>query len=230
MSNRMKYVKAVLQNPKIIFDFILRKNYKWSEDTATKFKKKEYKSYDEYLSHQKSKLDIVKYAWLPDYDVKYHSVLRERLKENGIVKKGMNVLCLAARMGTEVKSFLDLGCFAIGLDLNPGQNNKYVVCGDFHNIQFPDKSVDVIFSNSLDHAFNFDKLINEMKRVLKENGHLILEISKGLKEGYKPGYYEAVSWEKVDDLLKIFGKYGFKVIKRSDFEYPDPGQHVILAY
>ena len=49
------------------------------------------------------------------------------------------VLCLAARIGTEVKAFLDLGCFAIGIDLNPGTDNRYVVHGDFHDLQFAPK-------------------------------------------------------------------------------------------
>src|SRR3989338_2256161 len=141
----------------------------------------------------------------------------------------MNVLCLAARIGTEVKAFLDIGCFAVGIDLNPGIVNKYVVHGDFHDIQFPDHTVDVIFSNSLDHAFDLNKLIKEVKRVLKANGFLILEIVRGTEEGYMPGYYEAAVWEKIDDLLDIFLKSGFDIVNKVNFEYPwRGGQHVSL--
>ncbi|MDP2741485.1 MAG: class I SAM-dependent methyltransferase [bacterium] len=206
---------------------IIYKEQSWIEDKSN-IKKKEYKTYEKYLKHQKSKLKKVQYELRSTYDNKYRYELEKRLKEQNIVQPGMNVLCLAARIGTEVKSFLDLGCFAVGLDLNPGIGNKYVVYGDFHYIQFPDHSVDVIFSNSLDHAFDFNKLIKEIKRVLKPNGYLILEITRGTEEGYSPGYWEASIWKKIDDVLDIFLKFGFKIVRKADFEYPWKGQHISL--
>ena len=161
--------------------------------------------------------------------MRYRAALRERLSAQGFVTKGMTALCLAARLGTEVKSFIDLGCFAVGIDLNPGKENKYVVVGDFHDLQFADKSVDVVFSNSLDHAFDFTKLIKEIKRVLSPDGFLILELVKGESEGENPGDYEAQSWKTIDDVLKIFTNDGFVVKKRLDFTYPWNGEQVTLG-
>ena len=224
----LKTIKSALTNPKIIIGYLSRKKYDWAEDESGAIKKKKYSSYNEYLRQQKYKLEEIKDSWLPDYDKKYHIALLERLKGQGHVSADSNVLCLAARLGTEVRSFLDMGCFAIGLDLNPGENNKYVVHGDFHNIQFPKSSTDIIFSNALDHAFDIKKLIVEIKRILRPEGLLILELSKGEHEGYTPGYYEAITWKKIDDLLKFFLDDGFSILSRVDFEYPDPGQHVTL--
>ena len=166
---------------------------------------------------------------LREYDVKYRIVLRERLRQQGIVRAGMTVLCLAARLGTEVKSFLDLGCFAVGIDLNPGKENKYVVYGDFHDCQFPTRSVDVVFTNSVDHVFDFDRFINETKRVLKPDGLFVLEIYKGEEEGVHARYYESVHWKKIDDVLELFLKSGFRIIKTLDFNYPWHGQHISFA-
>ena len=90
------------------------------------FKKRVYHNYKEYVLHKKSKLELID---LSDYDIRYRQVLRERVKKLNLLHQGMTVLCLAARIGTEVKSFLDLGYFAIGIDLNPGENNRYVVHG-----------------------------------------------------------------------------------------------------
>src|SRR4030067_906003 len=211
---------------------LTRKRYKWENNYADKnFRRKKYKSYSEYLKHQRSKLATIKEKWLPNYDIKYRVALRDRLKKQGIVKPKMSVLCLAARIGTEVKSFLDLGCFAVGLDINPEKNNKYVVYGDFHDIQFADNSVDVVFTNSLDHTFDFDRLLKEIKRVLKPNAFLILEIFKGGKEAfYDSNYYEAVAWDRIDDVLDIFIKSGFQVVREIDFEYPwKGGRHVTLS-
>jgi len=77
------------------------------------------------------------------------------------------MLCLAARIGTEVKSFLDLGAFAVGIDINPGKKNKYVLFGDFQDIQFAPKCADIIFTNSIDHVYDIEKFLSEIKRVLK---------------------------------------------------------------
>jgi len=204
-----------------------RKNYKWSKDSQ-KIGRKIYRDYSEYIYHQMAKLETMD---LLDYDVTYRKILSERLEtlaRENIIKKGNVALCLAARIGTEVKSFMDLECFAVGIDLNPGNKNKYVLYGDFHEIQFSNNSVDIIFTNSIDHAFDFDKLIKEIKRVLKPDGYIILEVGKGTEEGGKFGYYEAVTWKRVDDCLEPFMGAGFSVIKRHDFSWPWAGEQVVL--
>lgn len=168
---------------------------------------------------------------LRDYDEKYYTILRERLAplaEKNIIRERDAVLCLAARIGTEVRAFMDYNCFAVGIDLNPGKDNKYVLTGDFHDIQFPQKSADIVFTNSLDHSLYLKKLISEIKRVLKPGGYVILEIVRGCKEGGKVGYYEAAAWEKIDDCLQPFTQAGFSVLERNNFQYPWGGQQVVL--
>ena len=216
-------IKKVLRDPKLIIEHLAKKKYRWSNKDGLKVKN--YSSYGEYTKHQRSKLHKIAGS-LGTYDVSYREVLRKRLFEGGIVRSSMNVLCLAARIGTEVKAFIDLGCFAIGLDLNPGENNKYVVTGDFHHIQFADHSVDVVFSNSIDHVFDLEKFLGEIKRVLKPTGYLILEIAKGEKEGVQGGYYESMAWDTLDDFLKMITAHGFVVERRTDFEYPWLGEQV----
>lgn len=214
---------------------LFRKKYQWSDEDANQgIVRKVYKSYSEYLAHQKSKFKIIekkrkKRKGPSEYDIKFRSELRKRLEEQGIVQSGMDVLCLGARVGTEVKAFLDLNCFAVGIDVSPGEENKYVVYGDFQDIQFPDHCVDIVFSNSLDHAFDIDKVIGEIKRVLKPDGFLILEIFDGWKSRGTGGYYEAFAWMEVDDVLDFFLKSGFELSGRVDFSYPWQGQHVTMS-
>lgn len=94
-----------------------------------------YRKYEDYLSHQRLKLGLM--GDLTEYDARFTDALRQRLAESGLIAKGMRVLCLGARRGAEVKAFQDLGCFAVGLDLNPGRRNRYVLYGDFHSLAFP---------------------------------------------------------------------------------------------
>lgn len=203
-----------IKDPAFALTYFTKKKYLWKN--KNNIETKDYNTYEEYLKHQREKIPDPKL--LKKYDIKYREELKNRLINDKIIKSSSSVLCLAARIGTEVKAFIDIGCFAVGIDIKPGEKNKYVVLGDFHNIQYSNNSLDVIFSNSLDHAFNINKIVKESKRVLKKNGVFILEIIKGNKEGAMPGYYEACYWEKIDDVIKLFKKENFKIIKRNNIK------------
>lgn len=145
------------------------------------------------------------------------------------LKKGSNVLCLGARQGTEVKAFLDLGCFAVGIDLCPGKENKFVLFGDFHDLQFPAESADVIFTNSLDHLFDAKKLLDEITRVLKPGGILIIEAIHGEAQSTAPDHYASFWWQRVDDLIALFSRHNFKPIHRTPFSTPWPGEQICFV-
>lgn len=189
------------------------------------FLNRSYDSYQDYLAHQKSKLELHDFG---DYDVKFHTALRERLAALDLDWKGRTALCLAARIGSEVKAFLDLGCFAVGIDLNPGKQNPYVLYGDFHNLQFAPNSVDFVFTNSLDHVFDIERLAKEILRVLKPNGLFIVEALKGANEGAKPGFFESFWWSSIDELVAAFEKAGFRLTRRTAIEYPWGGEALCL--
>lgn len=201
----------------------------WVADDSEGLRRRKYDSYEQYLALQRSKLDTLQPEWLERYDRRYHAALAERLRQSGAVVPGSTALCLAARVGTEVRSFLDLGCFAVGIDLNPGPNNRYVLVGDFHEIQFPDSSADIVFTNSLDHAFDFDRLITEILRVLRPGGRLILEVVDGEEGEGSSGMYEAAQWRRVEDLLALFTRRGLAIQSQTPFQSPWKGVHVVLS-
>ncbi len=227
-----KGIKAIL-HPRRAFaqlrHLLFARRFDWKEGGDGGLRSKVYGDYDDYVRHQRAKLPtLAGDAWLAEYDREYSRVLAERLAEVGVVRREMSVLCLAARLGTEVKAFLDLGCFAVGIDLNPGPGNRYVLAGDFHDLQFPPGSVDVVFCNSLDHAYDLARLLAQALRVLKPAGVLILEIVCGVEDGYRPGPYEALVWNRVDDLLKPIQAAGFLLAERVPISYPWKGEHVVL--
>jgi SAM-dependent methyltransferase len=182
-----------------------------------------YASYDDYVKHQAAKLETLD---LTNYDREYRHLLRERLRSAGQVQADMSVVCLGARIGTEVKAFHDLGCFAVGIDLNPGPDNRYVLHGDFHDLQFPDGSAQVAFTNALDHALDIDRLLGEVHRVLRPSGLFVAEIERGSDEGAEPREYESFFWRTADQLAAMIEARGFDQVHDLPFEQPWRGRHV----
>lgn len=173
------------------------------------FKQKNYSNYEDYVTQQKSKL-TEGISWLKGYEDFYENFLKATLQK---FKLGSTCLCLGARLGREVKVFNDLGVFAIGIDLNPGKDNKYVVTGDVSNIQYSDNLVDMVYTNSLDHFFELDKVLSEIKRVLKPNGLFIILVAS--PETVKDDKYGAIYWDDIKPVLSYFDtNYGFETITR----------------
>jgi SAM-dependent methyltransferase len=202
---------------------------KFGDEWKTKsdaFQNRSYDSYEAYLEHQKAKLETHDFG---KYDVEFRTALRERLATLDLDWKGRSVLCLAARIGTEVKAFLDLGSFAIGIDLNPGEENRYVVHGDFHNLQYAPQSLDVVYTNSLDHAFDIERIAKEILKVLKPSGLLIVEASRGRDDGVNPGFFESFFWKNLEELIHVFERTGFVVTCRTAISHPWPGEQICFS-
>jgi SAM-dependent methyltransferase len=147
------------------------------EDVAAPgVRRRKYDSYDSYLRHQAEKLprriDRIRRS-----DAEYEQVVRGRFAQAGDFR-GKTVLCLAARLGGEVRAFKALGALAVGIDIAPGTDNPHVLHGDFHDIQFPDGCFDVAFTNSIDHVYDLDRFLREVVRVLKPAGSFYLECAE----------------------------------------------------
>ena len=195
---------------------------RWKTDDES-FQKRSYDSYDDYLEHQKAKLETHEFG---RYDDEFRAALRPRLASLEIEWQGRNVLCLGARIGSEVKAFLDLGAFAVGIDLNPGKENRYVVHGDFHDLQYAPNSVDVVYTNSLDHVFDIERMTKEVLKVLKPDGLFLLEAVQGRDQGINPGFFESFFWKNIHELVRVFESAGFKVWRRTAIAHPWPGEQI----
>lgn len=186
-------------------------------------------SYDEYIKLQKSKLE---YLDLSSHEKKFRTSLIKRLSElhsqDYIKLSSYTALCLGARLGAEVAAFRDLGYFAVGVDLNPGENNPYVIYGDFHKLKFANNCVDVIYSNSLDHCYDLKLILFEIKRLLKQDGYLIIEADPGSSEGISPDLWATMSYETVDSLKNEIETSGFNLINSLPFDYPRNGTQLIF--
>ncbi len=192
-----------------IYEDVLKNETKKQKETTgwtgNNLQSRSYESYQVYLTHQKSKLDQG-INFLKDYDIKYRKGLGKRLAKMDFIK-GSNVLCLGARIGTEVKAFLDQGAFAVGIDLNPGKENQYVVVGDFHKLQYANESINVVFTNSLDHVFDIHKVLDEVHRVLKKGGKFLLDLEKRFPAGVDK--WSSFWWKNNKELIALIETKGF---------------------
>lgn len=172
--------------------------------------RRSYATYDDYVAHQSSKLDKI-LDRLHETEGEDLAEFRRRFEGCAALKDARNVLCLGARLGTEVRALIDLGHFALGIDLNPGKDNFLVLPGDFHNIVFADASVDAIYTNTLDHVFDLDKLMAEIRRLLRPGGIFVTDLLLGFDEEFVPGQYESMAWSDSDAMIE-------KVRATADFE------------
>ena len=176
----------------------------WKTENEGGLLKRDYASYDEYLTHQKLKLDeMVKMKGgfsnfdIFDFRLKFYVRFRQIAK---LLPLDARILCCGARQGTEVDVLHDLGFVnARGIDLNPGSDNPLVSVGDMMKLDDPDNSVDLLYSNCIDHAFDLDRMIAEHARVLKPEGYLLYDIGINMEEGGGP--FEAISWDRTEDVV-----------------------------
>jgi SAM-dependent methyltransferase len=198
------------------------------EHTEDGFARRVYPDYETYLAHQKTKFDAARGQFVRRHDERFHAALSGRIAALPFAVRGRSVLCIAARQGTEVRAFIDHGAFAVGIDLNPGRENRYVVTGDFHALQFADGSVQVAYTNSLDHAFDLDRVLAEIHRVLAVDGVLLAELNGGDDTPSDAGFYESSSWSGIEDIRRRIEARGFSTERRTPFAVPWPGELLVL--
>jgi SAM-dependent methyltransferase len=177
--------------------------------------RRRYASYDEYVEHQASKLDKIA-PRLREKEDEDFAEFRRRFETCAALSGARAVLCLGARLGTEVRALHDLGYFAVGIDLNPGERNPYVLPGDFHRIVFPGGSVDAVYTNALDHVFSLEQLVGEVQRLLRPGGVFLAELELGSEEGFIPGEFESAMWrdhERLIDQIKHLGRFEVEQVR-----------------
>lgn len=163
--------------------------------------RRRYASYEAYLEHQSAKLGKLagRLAGREDEDL---AGFLARFRACKPLAAAHSVLCLGARIGTEVKALHALGHLAVGIDLNPGPRNAWVLPGDFHQLVFPDACVDAVYTNCLDHVFDLPRVMAEVARVLRPGGLFVTDVLRGYEEGALVGDFEATHWARSEDLIR----------------------------
>jgi SAM-dependent methyltransferase len=183
------------------------------------YRKYKFNEYNSYLEHQSFKFFFYKQPLLNAFNEGVSNFFNNF--KNIKLKKNSYILCLGARTGAEVKAFRKLGFFSIGIDLAFPKNSPFVLYGDFHNLDFPEKSFDLIYSNTLDHVYNHEKFIKEILRVLKKDGKILFDIVKGINENNKIilGQFETCGWDHSDKIIQKLLKFKIKLIYKKNLNH-----------
>lgn len=126
------------------------------------------------IDGNKNKLD---YIWVLEDNISFLSDYIRKIV--GSVQFG---ICHGTRRGKEQEWFRKyLDCDVIGTEIsNTATEFPHTIQWDFHEVKPEWKdSVDFIYSNSFDHAYDPEKCINAWMSCVKKNGICILEHTSG---------------------------------------------------
>lgn len=176
------------------------------------------KSYQNYLMHQKFKFDFYKKPLDDTFEDQTNYFFDNFKNIKTKYKDKKYTLCLGARTGAEVNAFRKLNFFSIGIDINYPKNSPYVIFGDFHNLQFPNESFDIVYSNCIDHTYDLNKFVNEAKRVCKKDGLIIFDLQKGKQDGERDnfGNFEALGRTNTDIIIKKICENDLSVVSKEN--------------
>jgi len=186
---------------------------------------RQYENYQAYVHDQGEKQRMFAEQLLLQNERRTKSFYKEFASYKQHMLPG-KALCLGARTGCEVKAAIEHGFSeSIGLDLHP--LGELVIEGDWHNIPFPDGSFENVYTNSLDHCFDLQRLAAEICRVLTRKGVFIFkthtEYALSDKErndmrGMMAAHHRnALFWDSIDDVMREFTTIGFSIVSAKIF-------------
>lgn len=156
-----------------------------------------YDDYESYLSHQAEKLNKNRKT-VEVSDQEYRKIILSRYRNFKYIDCESIGLCMGARLGGEVKAFNEISRVTVGIDINPGDKNEFVLYGDVHKTVFNEASFDFIFTNIIDHILLPEKFYCEIHRLLKIGGIFITELASARP---REGSYEVLDTTNIKKVI-----------------------------
>jgi SAM-dependent methyltransferase len=147
-------------------------------------------------------------------------------KQHKFEVKAKPVLCVGARLGGEVRAFTNLGALAIGIDFNPGPNNKFVLYGSATKFQFASDTFNFLYSNILDHIDDFESFLRECKRVLfVEDSYIFLDVDQNAPDKWSTRDMRG----QIGNISQWVETFGFKLLSDQIIRNEkDRGKHALI--
>jgi hypothetical protein len=161
-----------------------------------------HENYNEYVKEQTiENLRKINSVWVDDNEIR--KIVNYIKNNNIIIKKG---ICHGVRNGYEVQKFRELlNTDIIGTDISyTVKNYPNCIQWDFHEIKSEwINNIDFIYSNSIDHSYDFEKCLNNWMLCLTKTGRCFIEWSEA-NMGRKANKADCFMIEKQEliDLIK----------------------------
>lgn len=184
-----------------------------------------YREYEQYRWQQGIKARIKPEELRAEIAVRTGRFARtfKKLRKNKWMVGG-GVLCLGARTNCEVVGAIRAGFKgSVGVDLYPLGDS--MIRADWHNLPFEDRSFENVFTNSLDHCYNFLKLALEISRVLipggifvfeTHAGYAMLQSGKSLEKMINLHDFNSMFWDDTWDLIDELRSVGLWIFAQSN--------------
>ena len=187
-----------------------------------------------------SQIDPVTKIWWDMLSEIYLKLLRDNTQEKG------KILDVGCGVGTYIVALSKINRIGFGIDplfetslLKAQQKakddnvNVSLIQSVSENLPFEDETFDVVLHlSTLQHVNNQDKTLSEIKRVLKDNGFLLVSvptnrnISTLFMRSKKPEYVTKPF--DIGELKKIMTEMGFKTLKIRGCGFFPPFSHKVL--
>jgi SAM-dependent methyltransferase len=127
-----------------------------------------------------------------------------------------DVLCIGPRNANELAYIQSKGARSIvGIDLY--SDDQSILVMDMHDMTFPDDSFDVIYaSHSLEHAYDVQRVVEEMIRVARTDAVVVIEVPVE----YDTRGADLVDFKDLETLHQAFGSHVAQVL----WSYRDPSE------
>ena len=146
--------------------------------------------------------------------IKEFSEIWDLVKDN--FNNDIKVICLGIKNGFDYLEFKKLFTNVYGVDIcnEVKQVGDNCYCCDFNFLpkEWGGK-FDLVYSNSIDHAFNIKQTIKEWRRITKKGGYLMIMFSK-----VDFSSTDIYSFE-INDVKKLFINDDVKIIKELENEF-----------
>ena len=135
------------------------------------------------------------------------------------------VLCIGARLGGEVRAFKNIGALAVGIDLNPGSDNEFVLHGSATALQFASGVFDVVYTNILDHVDDLTTFYTESKRVMKPSALFMIDIDQNAPDEWSVRDLRG----EVPNFIQTIEGEGFVLLTNDVvLDEKDSGKHALI--
>ena len=139
----------------------------------------------------------------------------KKKSERLLRRQSLSVVCMGSRNGLEPHLFHEYGfARALGTDIAPTANVfPYMMQHDFHDFR-PSyvAPFDVLYSNSFDHSYDFDRFLLASRSFLNDQSLIIFDYSPSDNLYVSPGSADCLAISMEEMIERVYSVLGYQLV------------------